>query len=70
MTHIGRMDSFDESKEDFESYKERLEQWLKSNAVKDELKVCTFLTVVGSEAYKVLKNLMSPDLPATKTFQE
>ena len=33
-------------------------------------KVATFLTLVGPEAYRLLKSLLSPAIPASKTFPE
>lgn len=52
-------------------YKERLEQNFVANKVEDEkVKVATLLSVIGVQAYKLLRNLCHPNLPATKKFDE
>uniref|UniRef100_A0A3P9DS45 Retrotransposon gag domain-containing protein n=1 Tax=Maylandia zebra TaxID=106582 RepID=A0A3P9DS45_9CICH len=59
---------YNESREDFESYLERLEQWMLANDVSDEKKVCTFLSVIGADTYRLLKNLVSPRVPSTMGY--
>uniref|UniRef100_A0A3B5LGC2 Retrotransposon gag domain-containing protein n=1 Tax=Xiphophorus couchianus TaxID=32473 RepID=A0A3B5LGC2_9TELE len=66
--HVGRVVEYDESKEDFESYLERLEQWMLANDVPDEKVVCTFLSVIGADTYGLLKNLVSPKVPSTMQY--
>ncbi|XP_026046823.1 uncharacterized protein K02A2.6-like [Astatotilapia calliptera] len=66
--HVGRVEEYNESKEDFESYLERLEQWMLANDVSDEKKVCTFLSVIGADTYRLLKNLVSPRVPSTMGY--
>ncbi len=62
---VGRVDEYNKSKEDFDSYLERLEQWMLANEADDDKKVCVFLSVIRADTYKLLKNLMSPALPST-----
>uniref|UniRef100_A0A3Q1F3H9 Retrotransposon gag domain-containing protein n=1 Tax=Acanthochromis polyacanthus TaxID=80966 RepID=A0A3Q1F3H9_9TELE len=67
---VGRVDEYNESKEDFDSYLERLEQWLLANDIEDEKKVCVFLSVIGADTYKLLKNLVSPKVPSALPYEE
>ena len=59
-----------DDKEDFESYAERLSAWLVVNAVTDDQKSSVFLAVIGASTYKLLKSLLAPEKPNTKTFDE
>ena len=69
---IGRsLEPFDPQTEDFEAYAERLEQYLLVNDVSDKKKqVAFFLTVVGSSTYQVLRDLLAPDTPSSRTLEE
>ena len=69
---IGRsLEPFDPQTEDFEEYAERLEQYFLVNDVSDKKKqVAFFLTVVGSSTYQVLRDLLAPDTPASRTLEE
>ena len=44
------------AKGDWQSYSERLEQFILANQVERERKVATFLTVIGEEAYSLLRS--------------
>ena len=46
MALIGNISEYKEGEEDFESYLERLEQWMAANRVADEKKVSVFLTLI------------------------
>ena len=65
---VGRVEEFKESQEDFGNYIERLEQWMLANDIEDGKKVCVFLSVIGPETYKLLKNLISPQIPSGETY--
>ena len=67
---IGRMGEYKEELEDFDSYKERFEFWCEANGVKEEKRAVTFLSVIGPKPYQLLKDLMSPDKPREKTFEQ
>lgn len=43
--------------------------WMSSNKVEDREKVSS-LRLVGSEGYKMLKDLLTPDTPNTKSYVE
>ena len=69
-TKVGTIGEFDDVKEDFESYTEHLECWMLANDVKEEKKKPIFLSLVGSKPCKLLKNLVTPDKPTAKSFDE
>ncbi|UYV81082.1 hypothetical protein LAZ67_19002721, partial [Cordylochernes scorpioides] len=59
---------YNEETETFETFYERLEQFLILEEAGDEKKKAYLLTLMGSKTYGVLKNLCSPILPKDKTF--
>ncbi|UYV72243.1 K02A2.6-like, partial [Cordylochernes scorpioides] len=59
---------YNEKTETFETFYERLEQFLILEEAGDEKKKAYLLTLMGSKTYGVLKNLCSPILPKDKTF--
>ena len=67
---IASVGEYVDEKEDFESYVERLEAWLVVNDVTVEQKSSVFLAVIGATTYKLLKSLLAPEKPNTKTFDE
>ena len=85
MSSIGHMDAY-RCGDDLDDYVERLEQYFIANEIgslavgvddtaearetAQRKKVATFLTLVGPEAYRLLKSLLSPAIPASKTFPE
>ena len=57
--------------DDWKQYVEQLQFYLQANGVEtEEKKRATFLTVVGPEAFKTLRNLIAPAKPADKSFRE
>ncbi|XP_071949803.1 uncharacterized protein [Antedon mediterranea] len=69
-TIIGRLDPYDGEAEDWASYVKRLEAYFTTNGVDDDKRVPTVLSLIGPKTYGLLKNLVAPDLPSTKTFPE
>jgi len=70
MSHFGRLEEFDCSSTDSDSYFERLHAFYRANNVRDSAKVDVFLSVVGPKMYKLLKSLTAPTLPSDKTIDE
>ena len=64
----GNLKEFQPENELFSSYLERVELFFDANDIVDEKKVAVFLSVVGSKTYSLLRNLLAPDLPSTKTL--
>ena len=70
MTTIGKIDVFDETQESWETYVERVQHFFAANDVDDEHKVPTLLSLIGSKTYSLLKDLLLPEKPADKDFNE
>ena len=67
---LGKIDEFNCKIDDIDEYYERVEQYFYANDVKDEKKqTAIFLTVIGNEAYSLLRNLFAPEKPSSKTVQ-
>jgi hypothetical protein len=67
---IGHVTEFNPAKEEFGAYVERLEQFFIVNDVSEEKKVPLFITLIGSDTYAVLKSLLDPAKPVSKSFSE
>ena len=68
---IGSMAPFIEGEEEFESYAQRCENWLKINKVTtEEDKLLYFLTLIGPKAYALVKSLVFPKKPEESTYTE
>jgi hypothetical protein len=67
---IGKIDNFDESVEDWESYTERLEEYFKANDVGNNKKVSCLIATMGPKTYGLLKSLTAPAKPSASTFDE
>ena len=70
MTAFGKIESFDATKENWETYVEREEQFLLANDIDDDHKVQTLLSLIGGKTYTQLRDLLAPEKPATKSFQQ
>ena len=67
---IGQLRDFDRSKESFEAYIERLENFMKANGVKSENQVAVLVTAIGPETYGLLRNLLTPEKPDARSYEE
>ncbi len=64
------MDKYDEN-EPFESYLERVAQFFIANDIdENDKKKAVFTFIMGKNAYGVLRDLCSPAVPHTKTFNQ
>lgn len=70
MPLIGNIEPFNPQQADITAYMERIEQLFICNGIEDTKKVALFLTLIGGEAYGVLKDLLSPALPSEKTYSD
>ena len=64
----GKIPTFNEAEEDWDSYQDRLECYFKVNDVGNDLRVSVLITGLRASHYQVLKNLLSPDKPADKPY--
>lgn len=67
---LGRMEPFDITRDNWNSYIDRLEQYFVVNDVKDAMKVPILITLLGSDAYELLDNLCTPVKPHAKKCNE
>lgn len=66
---FSRLDPFDCQKGDFDYYLERFEHFLVLNSVEEESKkVPIFISSIGQEAYKILKESCAPSDPKERSF--
>ena len=65
-----RIGEFDEEKENWVSYMERLEAFFIANQVPDDRKVPVVLTVMGPKTYAILKSLVAPEQPSDRSFAQ
>ena len=56
MTAFGKIESFDATKENWETYVERVEQFFLANDIDDGHKVPTLLSLIGGKAYTLLRD--------------
>lgn len=70
MALIGNLEQFEAEKHEVGDYLERMEQFFIVNAIEEGMKVPMLITLIGPGTYNVLKNLLSPAKPASKTFKE
>ena len=69
MAVLGTIDQFDIKSGEFEEYLERVEQYFVANDIDDDKKkVAVFITAIGRDTYVVLRSLLAPDKPNTKTY--
>ena len=68
---FGAIGDFDSSVDDWNSYTERLDQYLMANeVVSTEKKRAVLLSSVGASTYKLIRNLTSPHPPGSRTYKE
>ena len=66
----GQLSEYQES-EGWDSYSERLDFYFAANDIKDaDKKKAVFLSACGANTYKLLRNLVTPNKPNDKTFDE
>ena len=61
---------FCEKNEDWLSYTERLQQYFEANGTKKERQRAVLLSVVGPATYQLIRNLIAPEKPTDKSFEE
>ncbi|CAM1313886.1 Uncharacterised protein r2_g2440 [Pycnogonum litorale] len=68
MVSFGHVVEFNEAEESTADYRDRFEALV--NNIPDANKASLLCSVMGARAYKLLKTLVSPEKPATKTYNE
>lgn len=67
---LGKIESFNISDQNWDTYVRRVRQFIALNEVKETLHVSTLVTIVGSQCYDLMCDLCAPDLPENKKFDE
>ena len=70
MALVGQVGEYVDGKEDIASYIERIELYFAANYVEKDNEVVTLLAVIGADAYGILRNLLAPQRPKDKSFDE
>uniref|UniRef100_A0AAR2J737 Retrotransposon gag domain-containing protein n=1 Tax=Pygocentrus nattereri TaxID=42514 RepID=A0AAR2J737_PYGNA len=66
----GHMDVFDESGEQWATYIERFEHYVVANDIPEAKKVSVLFSVMGPKTYGLLRSLVAPVAPGTKTYEQ
>lgn len=67
---IGSICSFGDSTEQWSSYTELFGSFVADNGTQYDKLVPTFLSVMGPKTYNLLRSLLQPATPGSKTFAE
>ena len=71
MATLGKIGEYCASSEEWPQYIGRLEFFLIANKVTDnDLKRATLLSVIGPRTFKFLRNLITPDKPGKKSYED
>ncbi|XP_014834021.1 PREDICTED: uncharacterized protein K02A2.6-like [Poecilia mexicana] len=70
MACVGKVEEFDSSSGDWESYIERVELYCDANDIEDEKKSSVLLSLMGAKTYSLLRNLLSPAKPSSKSYKD
>ena len=70
MAYIGNIQPFDPNTCDFKLYIERVNLYFEANEIDATKRVSVLLTLIGDRTYSVLKDLLDPDAPSTKTLKQ
>ena len=68
--HIGRTEEFDSASDDWTSYLERFEHYLKANKVSNDARRDALLACIGKQTYAHLRALIAPAKPGEKSYKE
>ena len=70
MATFGSIKEYEQS-ENWTQYQERLENYFDANDITEEgKKKSILLSVVGAQAYQLIRNLIAPTKPKEKSFEE
>ena len=71
MAKHGFITEYDNTREDWLAYTERMQQYFAANNVKNaEQQWAILLSSVGASTYQLIKNLLAPCKPAERSFEE
>ncbi|KAJ8351850.1 hypothetical protein SKAU_G00233260 [Synaphobranchus kaupii] len=68
---IGNLSAYEAKEQTWEEYCEILEQYFEANGIDNgEKQRAILISVVGRATYRLMRNLLSPDKPSSKTYDE
>ena len=67
---LGRIEHFQPEQESISSYLERMELFFTANDAADAKKAEVLLSCIGGTSYEVLKNILAPDSPGSKSYDD
>lgn len=71
MATIGTLAAFDPKNQTWDEYTEILEQFFAANQIAEaDRQKAILISVVRAQTYSLMRNLLSPDKPKDKSFQE
>ncbi|KAL7886914.1 hypothetical protein AOLI_G00046350 [Acnodon oligacanthus] len=68
--YIGHTNVFDENVEQWTTYVERFEHFVKANDIEEDKKAAVFPSVMGAATYGLLRSLIAPDKPREKSYED
>ena len=69
-TTYGQLQKFQPDSESITSYLERVTLYLDANGIADGKRVPILLSSIGASTYSLLSNLLAPDKPGSKSFDQ
>ena len=70
MATLGKLEDFKQDAEPFQAYLERVNIFFAANDIPEDKKVPVFLSTIGGTTYGLVRNLVAPDAPVSKSFRE
>ena len=70
MATLGKLEDFKQDAEPFQAYLERVNIFFAANDIPEDKKVPVFLSTIGGTTYGLVRNLVAPDVPVSKSFRE
>ena len=70
MVTFGILQEFRSEEEGIAAYIERVQVFFKANGIEEERQESVLLSVIGGKTYSLLRDLLAPDRPDSKTFTQ
>jgi hypothetical protein len=69
-TTFGHIEEFNSDLESFAAYRERVQCFFLANNIEEERQVAVLLSVLGTKTHSLLRDLLAPELPTSKTVEQ
>ena len=67
---VGHIEEFRPDVEHITTYLERMELYFIANDIADAKKAAVLLPCIGAKTYRIVKSLLAPNLPISKSFPD